>query len=177
MTYTGWKPGGQARIRFRGAEVGGVRMSRRYGFWLRGYLRALADGLTGKEALLRGGREGGLGGVNSLSDLVVVKKMEAFLQLPDIKQAIRNVYAEVGFELPDAINIHVKHIRGEFTDGKGDPIPPSYAALKDYIAMVTPKEPKRMQVQTQRVPPPREVRADGSPPPMAQRAVGEAYEG
>ena len=175
MTYKGWRPGGSVRI--RGAEVGGVRMSRRYGFWLRGYLRALSDGLSGKEALLRGGREGGLGGVNSLSDLVIVKKMEAFLQLPDIKQALRNVYAEVGFELPDALELHIKHMKGEFTDKDGDPIPPSYAALKDYIAMVTPKEPKRMHVLTARVNAPREVRTDGSPPPMSSRAIGETLDG
>lgn len=175
MTYRGWRPGGSVRI--RGTEVGGVRMARRQGHWLRGYLQALSEGLSGKEALLRGGRLGGLGGVNALGDLVVVKKMEGFLALPDVKQAIRNIYAEVGFSLDDAVQIHIKHVKGEFTDGKGDPIPPNYAALKDYLKAVIPQEPRRFQVQTQRVPPPREVRADGSPPPMSMRPVGETYEG
>lgn len=174
--------------RFRGTEVGGIRMRTKHGYWLRGYMEAVGEGLTGKDALLRGGRLGGLGGANGLGDLAVVKKMEGFLSLPDIKQALRNVYAEVGFELPEAIQMHVQHIKGydvqqqqvtkeglvvDYTQH----IPPNYAALKDYISMVTPKEPKRLQVQTQRVPPPREVRADGSPPPMAQRPVGETYDG
>lgn len=151
-------------------------MRTRQGHWLRGYLQALSEGLSGKEALLRGGRLGGIGGANALGELAVVKKMEGFLSMPDIKQALRNVYAEVGFELPTAIEFHVKHIKGEFTNEKGEPIPPNYAALKDYINMVTPKEPKRLQVQTQRVPPPREVRADGSPPPMSMRPVGQTYD-
>lgn len=160
-------------MRIRGTEVGGVRMARRQGHWLRGYLQALSEGLSGKDALLRGGRLGAIGGANALGDLVVVKKMEGFLALPDVKQAIRNVYAEVGFSLDDAVQIHIKHVKGEFTDKDGDPIPPNYAALKDYLKAVTPQEPRRFDVRTQRVNPEREVRTDGSAPAMAPRFVGE----
>ena len=110
--------------------------------------------------------------------------MEQFLTLPDVKQAMRNVYDEVGFELPDALRIHVQHIRGEFTrtviDKNGEaheePIPPNYAALKDYLAATTPKEATRMHVLTARVGAQREVRTDGSPPPMSARPIGETID-
>lgn len=170
--------------RFRGSVVGNIRMRTKHGYWLLGYIQAVAEGLTGKDALLRGGRLGGLGGANGLGDLAVVKKMEGFLSLPDIKQAIRNVYAEVGFELPEAIELHVKHIRGyEVTqqqvtkDGLvvdyTETVPPNYGALKDFINRTTPSEPKRLNVVTARANPDAIKRTDGSAPAMAPRFVGE----
>lgn len=147
-------------------------MRTRQAHMTRGYLQAVSEGLSGKDALLRGGRLAGIGGCNNLGDLVVVGKMEAHLMLPDVKQAIRNVYGEVGFSLDEAVQIHIGHIKGSFTDKDGDPIPPSYAALKDYLKAVTPQEPRRFDVRTQRVNPERESRTDGSAPKMASRAVG-----
>lgn len=184
MKLGGWKPSGQPTNRFRGTEVGNMRMATRQGHWLKGYIQAVSEGLTGKDALLRGGRLGGIGGANALGDLAVVKKMEAFLSLPDIKQALRNVYAEVGFELPEAIETHIKHIRGYEVEQQQvtkeglvvdytETVPPNYAALKDYIAMVTPREPKRVNVLTARANPDAVKRTDGSAPPMAPRFVGE----
>lgn len=157
-------------------RVGGVLFTRRRARWMRGYLQALSEGATGDRALVLGGRYAGLGGTRQMRDLVIKQKMEQFLTLPDVKQAMRNVYDEVGFELPDALRIHVAHIKGEFTDKNGDPIPPNYAALKDYLAATTPKEATRMHVLTARVGAQREVRTDGSPPPMASRPIGETHD-
>ena len=168
-------------IATRAERVAGVLFTVRRARWLRGYLEALSEGATGDAALIRGARLGGVGGSNRLGDLVVKKKMEAFLALPDVKQAMRNIYDEVGFSLDDAVKIHVKHVKGEFTETKvgkdGElhevAIPPSYAALKDYLKVTTPQEPTRMHVVTARANPEREIRTDGSAPAMAPRFVGE----
>jgi hypothetical protein len=172
-------------IHWRGTVVAGIPMAKRHGHWLRGYLRALSEGFTGDEALLRGGRYGGMGGGNILGDLVIKKKMEGFLSNPDIQQAIRNVYAEVNFEIDDAVQLHVDHMKGNVTreelNKEGEVVEvklaPNYAALKDWLKVATPQAPARMHVLTARVGQAREVRTDGSAPPMASRAIGETHEG
>lgn len=168
-----------------GAVVGGVTLYKKHAKFLTGYLKAVAQGLTGKEALLAGGRMGGVGGMKRLSDAVVVRRMENLLQLPDIQQALRNVYGEVGFTIEEAMQLHVDHIRGDVTkeelnrDGEVVKVklPPNYLALKDYLTRTTPQMPHRMQVVTARMGTVREVRSDGSPPPMSARPIGDIIEG
>jgi hypothetical protein len=166
-------------------RIGGVLFTLRRARWLRGYLAALAEGATGDAAAIRGARLGGVGGSAKLGDLVVKKKMEAFLALPDVKQAMRAVYEEgAEFDLTDAVALHKKHMEGYTVeqeqvtkDGEvvayTQTIPPSWPALKDYLDRTTPKEPARLNVLTARVGQPREVRTDGSSPPMASRSIGD----
>jgi len=123
-----------------------------------------------------------------MGDLVIKQKMETFLALPDVKQAMRNVYDEgAEFDLTDAVQLHKKHIEGYTVeqeqvtkDGEvvayTQTIPPSWPALKDYLDRTTPKEATRMHVLTARVGAPREVRTDGSPPPMQARTIGETLD-
>jgi len=186
ITFTTYMGRGFAKTITTQAEtIGGVPFTRRRANWLKGYLQALSEGATGDAAAIRGGRLGGIGGIKHLSDLAIKKKMEGFLALPDVKQAMRSVYEEgAAFNLTDALAQHVKHIQG-FTveqqqatkDGEivtfEQTIPPSWPALKDYLDRTTPKEAHRVNVLTARVGINREVRTDGSAPPMAARAIGE----
>ena len=170
-------------------RIGGVLFTVRRARWLKGYMQAMGEGLAGDAALVRGGRLGGVGGSTNLPDLVVKAKMDAFLALPDVKQAMRAVYEEgAEFDLTDALKLHKKHIEGYTVeqeqvtkDGEvvayTQTIPPSWPALKDYLDRTTPKEATRMHVLTARVGQPRESRTDGSPPPMSSRAIGETIEG
>ena len=171
-----------------GERVAGVLFTVRRARWLKGYLQALGEGAAGDDALVRGGRLGGVGGSTRMGDLVIKQKMETFLALPDVKQAMRNVYDEgVQFDLTDALKLHKKHMEGyeveqqQMTkDGEvvtiTQTIPPSWPALKDYLDRTTPKEATRMHVLTARVGQPREVRTDGSPPPMSARSIGDTIE-
>jgi hypothetical protein len=145
--------------------VGGVRLSKRHGRLLTAYLEVLHRGKSGREALMAAADEGGLGGVVVLRDHVKVARMEKFLNLPDVREAIRRVYEQADFSLAEAVEKHVEHIR----DG-------NYQALKDYLAGVMPSEAKRVHVLTARVPASREVRTDGSPPPMTARPIGKVVE-
>lgn len=111
--------------------------------------------------------------------------MEALLAIPDIKEAMRNIYAEgADFSLEDAVKQHRKHIDGFQVEQQqvtkegevvtySETVPPSWPALKDYLDRTTPKEPSRMHVLTARANVVREVRTDGSPPPMSARSIGD----
>lgn len=167
-----------------GEVVGGVRLSRRRALLVRAYLRVTSEGKTGREALVAAADAGGMGGMVEYAPSEKARRMEKLLAHPDVKLAIRGVYAEIGLELPEAVEIHAKHIRGfaieqqtVSKDGEvvyfKESIPPNYAALRDYLKATTPQEPKRLNILTARVPAPREVRTDGSPPPMAARPIGD----
>jgi len=153
-------------------EVGGVPMGRKKAAWTRGWLRAVAEGRTGKDALVAGAMYGGIGGTNLYKDETLAKKMELHLRNPDVKMAVRQVYTEAGFSLEDAIEMHRRHIIG-FTGDDGEYVPPNYNALKDYLKAAMPQEPTRIQMQKQIIPPPRVVREEGAPPRMVARAIGD----
>jgi hypothetical protein len=181
VTFRMARTANDGTITSRGERVAGVLFTVRRAKWVRGYLQAIAEGLTGKAAALAGGRYGGIGGSTHLPDLVVTRKMETFLANPDVQQAIRSVYEEVGFSLEDAVKLHLRHIKGDISHEEvtkdGDVVEvkhaPNYPALKDWLAVATPREPKRVNVLTARVGIARESRTDGSPPAMAARAIGE----
>lgn len=182
-----WGPEKTSELEFttRGERVAGVLLTTRRARYLRGFLQAVGEGLTGEAALLRGGQVAGMRGKTPVGELEIVRRMERFLADPDVQQAVRNVYEAKNFTLEDAVDMHVKHIRGEVTreemakDGSVVEVKlaPSYPALKDWLAVATPREPKRVNVLTARVGIAREVRTDGSPPPMASRAIGEILDG
>lgn len=86
-----------------------------------------------------------------------LKKARRKLLQPDVQSAIRDVYeGAAGFSIVDALQLHVKHIQGyaiedTVTDDEGTEsirrtqVAPNYAALKDYLAMATPKAATRIE--------------------------------
>ncbi|GAC1407097.1 MAG: hypothetical protein NVSMB64_13520 [Candidatus Velthaea sp.] len=74
---------------------------------------------------------------------LALRRGKAKLQVPEVQEKLGDFYAEVSkFTPADAVRMHVKHIKGQFTDGDGKAIPPSYAALRDYQKLVFPSSPK-----------------------------------
>lgn len=77
----------------------------------------------------------------------------AKLKQPDIQAALEGVYAAAGLSLPEMLDLHVKHIRGdlvkESVTASGEIVQvkmaPSYAALKDALKMVLPQPAVRVQ--------------------------------
>lgn len=116
----------------------------------------------------------------TLSDESVLKKVRQKLEQPDIRRAIRDVYAMRGLDEAQAVDIHIAHILGmkrEVIDKDGQVVtvqdPPNYAALKDYQKMTLPQEPRRVQVDSRSVNV--HVQSDEpirvGPPPMRTRLL------
>ncbi|MDE2102035.1 MAG: hypothetical protein KGL39_32615 [Patescibacteria group bacterium] len=88
----------------------------------------------------------------------MLAKAESKLKLSEIGEAIANFFqASVGFSLADAADLMVQHIKGiEYEKTYVSPVgdtrvivvkeKPSYQALKDFMALVTPREPKQINV-------------------------------
>jgi hypothetical protein len=121
-----------------------------------------------------------------------LRKAKSKLRKPDVRARIAEIYQDQGFDLVDALQMHVQHIRGterivKDDDGDvvlhpktGEPIivgeKPNYQALKDYLGMVLPKSPTQIRVDQ------RSVNVSGTPadfdrsstPAMSPRVLGKA---
>jgi len=102
-----------------------------------------------------------------------IRKARLLLRKPNIRDRIAHVYEARGFNLGEAVDLHIKHIKGD-----ADPrLPPSYSALKDFLTMVLPKEPKTLNVNSRSVNV--NVNADpesNTPPPMEARVLSAHVE-
>jgi hypothetical protein len=111
---------------------------------------------------------------------LVMKKAMAKLAQPDVCHAVQEIYALRGFTIEDAVDLHVKHIKGELTkevmtqEGVAEiKIPPSYQALKDFQAMIIPKQTTKVAVANFNMNDMmREVESEGFAP-LEARIVGE----
>lgn len=89
-----------------------------------------------------------------------------------VAEAIQTLYAERGFTLADAFDMHIKHIMGTAPEGA------NYTALKDFEAMTLPQQAKQVNIKQQsaiahfNVQPSEGERL--GPPPMAPRSIGPA---
>ncbi len=124
----------------------------------------MGEGLEGRAALERGVELSELGGASRLWPMSAkTARLEKILAHPDVKLALRGVCAEVGFELPEALELWAGHIRGG-----------NYAALRDWIKAALPQEPKRVDVRSQHM----TIRErQGEAPVMRARAIGDVIEG
>jgi hypothetical protein len=128
-----------------------------------------------------------------MSDVNVLKKVRSKLRQPDVRRALGDAFAVVGFTPDEALALHVAHIRGfprqvqTGVDEDGNAIletvmeKPNYPALKDYQAMVLPKavEERRVRVDSRQL----NVHVDGGnagesvirvgPPPTRSRMLGD----
>jgi hypothetical protein len=121
----------------------------------------------------------------------ISKKVQKKLKQPDIREAIKAAFEVCGFTPTDAIQMHIKHIRGydtttTTTDAEGNESTsvtqqkPSYQALKDYEQIVIDgmNPAKTVKVESRSVsmqfsqptprlgPPPTRARALSSSPAM-----------
>lgn len=88
-----------------------------------------------------------------------------------IAEAIQTLYAERGFDLTDALDMHIKHVTGTAPEGA------NYAALKDLLAMQLPQPAKQVRIQQQTAIAHVNVSDMNErigPPPMAPRSIGPA---
>jgi hypothetical protein len=125
-----------------------------------------------------------------VSDKKTLNLVRKKLRQPDIRAALSDAFAAVGFTPLDALVMHVAHIRGfertvviEDADGGSHTEvvceKPSYQALRDYESFAFPKAPdeRRVRVQSENV----HVNVDASgeagvmrftPPPTRHRVLG-----
>lgn len=92
----------------------------------------------------------------------VMEKGHAKLMQPDVCAAVQSIYELRGFNMDDAVDLHIKHIRGELEkevvtkvrDAEGNEsvelttikIPPNYTALESYFNRVLPKQTTKVAV-------------------------------
>lgn len=125
------------------------------------------------------------------SDGAALRKAESKLAMPEIKRALADYIEELsttpeeqGLNHGEAMRLWVKHIRGRFTkivlDKDGDPkeveIPPSYAALKDYVKLTTPEAPRQLQVQSINLHRTERVNRTEATPQIRARTIGDTYD-
>ena len=102
---------------------------------------------TAEQAAIHAARECGIGGQNNLKPRTLLKRAKRILAQPQVKQAIMDTYELEGlggFSLTEALNLHVKHIRG-FQAEDGEYVKPSLQALSMYLKIVLPDTPRRIQ--------------------------------
>ena len=111
---------------------------------------------------------------------LALQKGKQKLQMDRIGAAIAEVYGiAASFTLDDALLLHVRHIKGELTKEQMTPageivsiqIPPSYAALKDYLKMVLPAAPKQVQIDQRTIV--ARMSFDGVQPAIEPLPIGE----
>lgn len=146
-----------------------------------------AGGVITDEGMLRAAREVWRVMTTPLSDAKLLARVKRKLKQPDVREAIGSAYQAAGFDVAEAVQLHIDHIRGNITVqktvvvGKGEDatvevvdvkLPPNYAALKDYEAMVLPKAPVRSDVRVQHIPAPDRLPGHSGVPAMRARVIG-----
>lgn len=122
--------------------------------WFAYLLKLLGKGVPMDDALEAATRVG-YANLDVAAKDKVMAKAHAKLAQPDVCQAMEQIFALRGFTIESAIDMQVRHIRGDLTrevmteQGPVEVrIPPSYVALKDFFSMVVPKQTNKVQIAT-----------------------------
>jgi hypothetical protein len=106
-------------------------------------VRAMSQGATRKDAAMEAGKA--VWEKTSHSHSGLQRKVNDMLQKPEVCCAIEWLFEQVGLTPIDAAKIHVQHIRGNPLEKQ----PPNYQALRDYWTLTFPRQPARLQVQSE----------------------------
>lgn len=98
---------------------------------------------------------------------IMLAKAKRKLKRPDIRARIREVFELADFNVVDAVQMHIAHIRGNAPAGA------NYQALKDYEAMVFEQAPKTMNINQRNLHMNVPLSREGAPA-IAPRILGSA---
>jgi len=107
-------------------------------------------------------------GTTPAARVFAVNAAKQKLKHADIREALRDVYQAAGFDILEAIEWHLKHIRGDVPTKKGH-LPPNYAALRDLTKVILPQPATRIEKRVLHG----HVVVTGDAPAIAARSIGD----